>query len=59
MAGPEEVQVTSPSPLWPVRWPVMYQTWTWLSFLHWSYDPAVVQRLLPKRLEVQTFQGQA
>ena len=37
----------------------MYQTWTWLSFLHWSYDPAVVQRLLPKRLEVQTFQGQA
>jgi uncharacterized protein YqjF (DUF2071 family) len=37
----------------------MYQTWTWLSFLHWSYDPAVVQRLLPKRLEVQTFQGRA
>jgi uncharacterized protein YqjF (DUF2071 family) len=51
--------VTSPSPPWPVRWPVMYQTWTWLSFLHWSYDPAVVRRLLPKRLEVQTFQGQA
>jgi uncharacterized protein len=51
--------VTSPSPPWPVRWPVMYQTWTWLSFLHWSYDPAVVERLLPKRLEVQTFQGQA
>jgi uncharacterized protein len=51
--------VTSPSPPWPVRWPVMYQTWTWLSFLHWSYDPAVVQRLLPKNLEVQTFQGQA
>jgi uncharacterized protein YqjF (DUF2071 family) len=37
----------------------MYQTWSWLSFLHWSYDPAVVQRLLPTSLEVQTFQGQA
>jgi uncharacterized protein len=51
--------MTSPTPPWPVRWPVMYQTWTWLSFLHWPYDPAVVQRLLPERLEVQTFQGQA
>ena len=37
----------------------MYQSWTWLSFLHWPYDPAVVQRLLPEHLEVQTFQGQA
>jgi hypothetical protein len=35
----------------------MYQTWSWLSFLHWSDEPAVVQRLLPERLEVQTFQG--
>jgi uncharacterized protein len=51
--------MTSPTPPWPVRWPVMYQTWTWLSFLHWPYDPAVVQGLLPERLEVQTFQGQA
>ncbi|HEV2930385.1 MAG TPA: DUF2071 domain-containing protein [Propionibacteriaceae bacterium] len=50
--------MTSPSPPWPVRWPVMYQTWSWLSFLHWPYDPAVVQRLLPNSLEVQTFQGQ-
>jgi uncharacterized protein YqjF (DUF2071 family) len=37
----------------------MYQTWTWLSFLHWSYDPAVVQRLLPASLKVHTFQGRA
>jgi uncharacterized protein YqjF (DUF2071 family) len=35
----------------------MYQTWSWISFLHWPYEPAVVQRLLPERLEVQTFQG--
>jgi uncharacterized protein YqjF (DUF2071 family) len=37
----------------------MYQTWTWLSFLHWSYDPAAVQRLLPASLKIHTFQGRA
>jgi hypothetical protein len=28
----------------------MYQTWSWLSFLQWSYEPRVLQRLLPNRL---------
>src|SRR5215218_10553465 len=28
----------------------MYQTWSWLAFLHWSYRPAVLQRLLPAGL---------
>jgi uncharacterized protein YqjF (DUF2071 family) len=51
--------VTSPTPPWPVRWPVMYQTWTWLTFLHWSYPPAVVQRHLPDSLQVHTFEGRA
>ena len=51
--------MTSPSPPWPVRWPVMYQTWSWLSFLHWSYEPAVVQGLLPDGLEVHSFKGRA
>jgi uncharacterized protein YqjF (DUF2071 family) len=37
----------------------MYQTWTWLSFLHWSYDPAAVQRLLPDSLRVHPFEGRA
>jgi uncharacterized protein len=37
----------------------MYQTWTSLSFLHWSYEPAVVQRLLPDGLEVHPYQGRA
>jgi len=37
----------------------MYQTWTWLGFLHWSYAPQVVQRLLPDGLEVHAFQGRA
>jgi hypothetical protein len=51
--------VTSPTPPWPVRWPVMYQTWSWLAFLHWSYAPAVVQRLLPDSLQVHTLEGRA
>jgi uncharacterized protein YqjF (DUF2071 family) len=37
----------------------MYQTWSWLSFLHWSYEPAVVQRHLPGGLEVHTFDRRA
>jgi uncharacterized protein len=49
----------SPTPPWPVRWPVMYQTWSWLSFLHWSYPPRVVQRLLPGSLAVHDFDGRA
>ena len=27
--------------------PVMYHHWNWITFLHWRYPPAVVQRLLP------------
>jgi uncharacterized protein len=37
----------------------MYQTWSWLTFLHWSYAPPVVQRLLPDSLIVHTFEGRA
>jgi uncharacterized protein YqjF (DUF2071 family) len=37
----------------------MYQTWSWLTFLHWSYPPEVVQRLLPDRLAVHDFGGRA
>ena len=37
----------------------MHQTWSWLSFLHWSYDPAAVQRLLPRGLRVHAFQDRA
>lgn len=39
--------------------PVMRQRWERLTFLHWSYDPAVVQRLLPDSLTVDTFGGVA
>jgi uncharacterized protein len=51
--------MSSPYPQWPVRWPVMYQTWTWLTFLHWAYEPETVQQLLPDGLTVHTFDGRA
>jgi uncharacterized protein YqjF (DUF2071 family) len=37
----------------------MYQTWSWLAFLHWPYPPEVVQRLLPASLRVHAFDGRA
>jgi uncharacterized protein len=37
----------------------MYQTWSWLTFLHWSYPPEMVQRLLPDSLRVHDFDGRA
>lgn len=42
-----------------VRWPVMMQGWKDLTFVHWSFDPAVVQRRLPPGLTVDTFEGRA
>lgn len=38
---------------------VMTQGWRDLAFVHWSYDPEVVQRLLPEGVEVDTFEGRA
>ena len=39
--------------------PVMGQRWEQLTFLHWPYDPADVQRLLPDGLHVDTSGGAA
>ncbi|GAA4477558.1 YqjF family protein [Enteractinococcus fodinae] len=33
--------------------PVNFQTWQYLTFLHWSYEPSVVQALVPEELTVQ------
>lgn len=40
-----------------VRVPVNYQDWEYLTYLHWSYDPAVVQALMPAGLTVQQWDG--
>ncbi len=37
--------------------PAMYQSWRSLSFLHWKFDPATIQELLPDGLTVDTFEG--
>jgi uncharacterized protein YqjF (DUF2071 family) len=37
----------------------MIQRWETLTFLHWRYDPAAVQRALPEGLEVETADGTA
>ena len=43
----------------PVRRAVMVQEWRDLAYVHWRYEPAEVQRLLPEGLEVDTFDGSA
>lgn len=37
----------------------MRQQWLDLAYLHWRYDPAVIQALLPPGVEVDTFDGSA
>jgi uncharacterized protein YqjF (DUF2071 family) len=49
----------SPRPDEPVRIAVMEQSWEQLTFLHWPYDPATIQALLPRGLGVDTFGGTA
>lgn len=42
-----------------VRLEVMRMRWTNLTFLHWQFDPAHVQAVLPDDLTVETFDGAA
>jgi uncharacterized protein YqjF (DUF2071 family) len=37
----------------------MYQAWRNLTFLHWRYSPAAMQKHLPGGVEVDTFDGSA
>jgi uncharacterized protein YqjF (DUF2071 family) len=39
--------------------PVMYQSWTKLLFLHWRWDPAEIQKRLPRGLDIDRFDGSA
>ncbi|HSU30745.1 MAG TPA: DUF2071 domain-containing protein [Bryobacteraceae bacterium] len=43
----------------PVKWPVMLQGWDNLTFLHWRYQPDIIRRMLPRKLELDTFDGAA
>ncbi len=50
--------VTAEPPPLPGR-AVMHQRWDELAYVHWRYDPAEVQRLLPEGVVVDTFDGSA
>jgi uncharacterized protein YqjF (DUF2071 family) len=39
--------------------PVTHQRWDSLTFLHWPFEPAVIQRRLPRGFEVDTLDGVA
>ncbi len=49
----------SPFPPRPVDRPLLFQSWNWLTFLHWSYPVEIVQRILPPGLTVDYFDGLA
>jgi uncharacterized protein len=54
-----EAQPVAPWSPQPLDRVAMRQTWRNLTFLHWRYEPAVVARLLPPGLQVDTFDGAA
>ena len=43
----------------PVRLPVMIHHWRWMTFIHWSYPPELIQSMLPAGLTVETSNGTA
>jgi len=53
-----EVPLTGTCPFTVDR-PIMRQRWERLSFLHWGFEPAAVQRLLPDGLTAETWDGAA
>jgi uncharacterized protein len=54
-----EAQPITPFAPQLVQGVAMRQTWRRLTFLHWPYEPAVVQPLLPAGLTLDTFDGAA
>lgn len=59
--GPGQNGGVEVSPVCPftVDAPIMVHRWERLTFLHWAFDPADVQRLLPPNLEVDLLEGGA
>lgn len=57
--SPAPPQPLTPGPPTPVRRPVLRQGWRDLAFVHWSYEPDQVARLLPAGIRLDTFEGRA
>jgi uncharacterized protein YqjF (DUF2071 family) len=53
-SSPRPISASRPEPV--RRW-WLRNRWEELAFLHWAYDPEIVQRLLPDGLRVDTFDG--
>ncbi|MEP7113119.1 MAG: DUF2071 domain-containing protein [Ilumatobacteraceae bacterium] len=51
-------QISQDPPPWNRR-AVLHQRWSELAYFHWPYEPAVVQRLLPAGVRIDTFDGAA
>lgn len=56
VGGEERVDPLCP---FSIESPVMQHRWERLTFLHWAFDPADVQRLLPGNLAVDPLEGRA
>lgn len=56
---PDQLDEYPPTPSELVGREVMRMWWLDLSFIHWRWDPEVVQSLLPPGLTVDTFDGEA
>ncbi len=48
-----------PDPPWRVRRPMLHQSWNVSTWIHWPYDPAAVEHVVPRGLEIDTFDGRA
>lgn len=51
--------LTPDTPVETVGRPIMLQGWRELTYVHWPYEPSIVQSQLPAGLEVDTFDGKA
>jgi hypothetical protein len=43
----------------PSGWPIMYQTWGRLLFMHWSIAVELLRPVLAPQLNIDTFEGRA
>lgn len=55
--GPAEPATSAPDVPTYVDRAQMLHTWSQLSFIHWRYDPSLVQRLLPAGVTVDLYDG--
>lgn len=57
--GTSVTEAITPNAPERVAFPSMLQTWSEVSFLHWRVEPAEIRPLVPRSLDVDTFDGSA